>query len=131
MPVLVLLTSLAVFGQEPAPGVIAGTVLDASDLAIPGATVTAFRQDETLAGTVVTSSNGSFILSLPSGRYTVRATLQGFRPAGESGIELRSEARVDLRPFRLRVARGDIRFRGPQPEIKMLPLRHDRRRETN
>ena len=103
VPILVLLTSLATFGQEPAPGTIAGMVQDVSGAAMPGVRVTALRPDGTVAGAVATSANGSFILSLAAGRYTILATLQGFLPISVGGVELLSGSRVDLQPFRLRV----------------------------
>jgi hypothetical protein len=113
VPILVLLTSLAMSGQEPARGTIAGTVQDVSGSPLPGAAVTAMRPDGTVAGSAVTGANGSFTLSLPPGTYTILAPLPGFLP-DIRGIELRSGSRVDLQPFRLRVA--------PIPERRVRPM---------
>lgn len=116
VPILVLLTSLATFGQEPAPGVIAGTVQDVSGFPLPGATVTARQADGfVVAGSAVTSANGSFTLSLPPATYTIRATLQGFQSNEIGGIALRSGSRVNLQPLRLQV--------GPVVEVPGVPPR--------
>jgi outer membrane receptor protein involved in Fe transport len=74
--VLVLTTPLA--AQNPT-GTISGRVTDASDLAVPGATVTA--QSPNLQGqrTTVSSANGDYIIPhLPPGTYTVTVELSGF-----------------------------------------------------
>ena len=115
VPILVLLASLAMAGQEPARGAIAGTVQDVSGSPLPGATVTATRPDGTTAGSAVTSSSGSFTLSLPPGTYTIRATVQGFQPTAVGGIALRSGSRVDVQPLSLQVGPIPEQFRARPP----------------
>lgn len=68
---------------------LAGTVEDQQGGALPGATV-ALRQVETGATREAVSDNeGRFTLSaLPVGEYELRATLDGFRPLLQTGLQL-------------------------------------------
>jgi outer membrane receptor protein involved in Fe transport len=74
----VLLLSVPLFAQTPL-GTISGRVLDASNLAVPGVTVTATSPNLQGSRSTSTSTNGDFILpALPPGRYTVTFELAGF-----------------------------------------------------
>jgi hypothetical protein len=58
---------------------IAGTVRDASGLAVPGAEVTATQTDTSLVRTAVTSADGTYVLpSLPIGPYRLEIRNAGF-----------------------------------------------------
>src|SRR5580658_2039376 len=74
---------------------IAGTVRDASGLAVPGAEVTATQADTGLVRTAVTSSDGAYVLpSLPVGPYRMEIKKQGFSTYLQNGIVLQ----VDTAP---------------------------------
>jgi hypothetical protein len=66
---------------------INGTVRDAGNLVLPGATVTVTNEDTGLQRTAVASGDGTFIIpTLLPGVYTVRAELQGFQPSVRKGL---------------------------------------------
>jgi hypothetical protein len=67
--------------QEATTGTIAGQVIDAQQLGIPGATVTVTGEQG--SSTVVTDAEGNFLVPfLEPGRHTVGVELQVFgRPA--------------------------------------------------
>lgn len=70
---------------------INGTVRDADGGPLPGATVEAKNQGTGLVKTATSRADGGFtILDLPTGRYTVTATLSGFKTA------VREDIRIDL-----------------------------------
>src|ERR1700722_1954370 len=74
---------------------IAGTVRDASGLAVPGAEVTATQTDTSLVRTAVTSADGTYVLpSLPVGPYRMEIKKQGFSSYVQSGVVLQ----VDTAP---------------------------------
>ena len=65
--------------SQATTGNIEGRVLDPSEAAVPGATVTATNQQTGLEKTATTNDQGDFIvIFLPPGPYTVRATASGF-----------------------------------------------------
>jgi hypothetical protein len=69
---------------------IRGTVRDASQAVVPGATVTATNQDTGLTRASVSNADGLFSLpDLPVGRYQVTAELSGFKTAVRTGVALR------------------------------------------
>jgi hypothetical protein len=74
---------------------IAGTVRDASGLAVPGAEVTATQTDTGLVRTAVTSADGAYVLpSLPIGPYRIDIKKQGFSVYVQNGVVLQ----VDTAP---------------------------------
>ena len=82
---LILLTTIAfatrTFGQAT-EGSILGTVTDASDAAVAGATVTVASVQTNIARTSVTNDVGEFVVTnLPLGSYVVSAELSGFKKA--------------------------------------------------
>ncbi len=100
--------SLAVFAGSviaaSAQGVggIAGTVTDASGAVLPGATVTLTSAQGTVGGNreVFTDERGAYqFLRLVPGTYSVKASLQGFRPFTQAGITVNSDqtSRADAR----------------------------------
>ncbi len=79
-----LLTTLAfsigaLAQTQSTSGTIQGNVLDANGAAIPGASVEIKNVDTNFSRSIVTDEEGRFVaLSLPSGRYTVTVSKQGF-----------------------------------------------------
>src|SRR5580765_663512 len=70
---------------------VSGTVRDVDGGPLPGATVEARNQDTGLVQTATTRADGFYqIFSLPTGRYTLTASLSGFQTA------VRPEVRLDI-----------------------------------
>ena len=91
----VLLTASLARAQETTTGSIAGRVVDAQDLVVPGATVTVITPQG--PQTFVTDSEGRFFAPfLTPGVYEVKVELQGFRPVDRTNINVRLGQRVDL-----------------------------------
>ena len=66
-----------------------GRVTDESGAVLPGATVTVTQTATGLVRTVVTDSNGTYLISnLPTGPYRLEVMLQGFRSYVQTGIVL-------------------------------------------
>ena len=91
---VLLLTGGAVLAQT-VTGEIRGTVRDSSGGVLPGVTVTATNTETGLKRTETTNESGAFVFaSLPIGKYTVAAELQGFRKAERTGFELIADGRI-------------------------------------
>jgi outer membrane receptor protein involved in Fe transport len=98
--VLVLAAAGSAFGQETT-GTISGRVVDAQQLAVPGATVTVTGLQG--AKTAVTDADGRYAIPfLTPGTYSVKAELQGFKTAARTGIVVALGQTVDL-PFKLEI----------------------------
>src|SRR5262245_22288420 len=70
-------------------GTLVGQLRDGTGAVIPGATVVATHEGTGVSREAVTDANGEFVLSaLPSGAYTVRIELTGFKSLQNKGIEL-------------------------------------------
>ncbi len=68
-------------------GTVAGTVVDDSGAAIPGATVTVTNQGTGLEVMAITDEVGAYaIRNLQPGTYTLKASLQGFKEYVQTGI---------------------------------------------
>src|SRR5438445_11824369 len=68
---------------------ISGTVKDQTGGVLPGVDVVAKNLDTGLTRSAITNDQGLFtVTGLPPGRYEVRAALQGFSTAVQSGIML-------------------------------------------
>src|SRR5438552_253033 len=68
---------------------VSGRVEDASGGAIPGANVTVVSSETGAARTATTGEAGTYrVLSLPVGRYSVRAEAAGFKAVLQTGISL-------------------------------------------
>jgi hypothetical protein len=90
-----LAAAAAAWGQETTSGSLAGRVVDAQNLAVPGATVTVSSDQG--ARTYVTDAEGRFFAPyLTPGAYTVRVELQGFRPVEQQNVGLRLGQRLEL-----------------------------------
>jgi Carboxypeptidase regulatory-like domain len=76
-------------GAQIATAELNGRVTDESGAVLPGATVTVTQTATGLVRTVVTESNGTYLLSnLPTGPYRLEVMLQGFRTYVQTGIVL-------------------------------------------
>ena len=107
---------------------ITGLVTDQSGAAVPGVTVTAINQGTNVEYTAVTNATGSYdILSVPVGRYVVKAALTGFKTAATRPITLEAKqiARLDLK-MEVGAARGHRR--GDRPGARAPDRDGDRRR---
>jgi len=86
---LVLLTAAPALGQR-SNATVRGTVRDATQGVLPGATVTAVNEETGLTRSTVTNESGVYSLpDLPIGRYRVTAELSGFKMASRTGVTLR------------------------------------------
>ena len=98
--VVLLLLYFAGTGRGQVTASVSGTVEDASGGAVPGATVTVANLETGAARTATTSAAGTYrVLSLPVGRYDVRAEAAGFKAVLQTGIGLvvGEEAVVNLK----------------------------------
>ncbi len=78
---------------------IHGTVRDASGAAVPGAEVKATQTDTSVARTVTSITDGSFVLTaLPVGPYRMEVSRDGFSKAVQTGIVLQvnTDPEVDV-----------------------------------
>jgi hypothetical protein len=70
-------------------GQISGVVKDSTGAIVPGATVTATRQQTAAPQTTVTDASGYYNFpNLLPGRYNISAELQGFKTAVREGVQL-------------------------------------------
>src|SRR5438067_12877107 len=89
-PLVALIFLAAPADAQRSTGGIRGTVRDATQSVLPGATVTVSNEDTGLSRTVVTNSAGVYsVPDLPVGRYQVAAELQGFKAGSRTGVVLR------------------------------------------
>ncbi len=87
-------------GQQAVTGTITGTVLDASNAAVPGAQVTARSRSTGLERAAVSEEQGIYTLSLlPVGEYDVTAKAQGFNESkvGPVRVGVGQSLTLDLR----------------------------------
>jgi hypothetical protein len=101
--VLTLLGPVTLLKAQVTTATLIGLVRDASGAVIPGATVVASHEGTGVARESVTDARGEFVLSaLPSGSYTVRIELSGFKTARTEGIQL-GVGQTVRQPFTLEV----------------------------
>lgn len=93
--------------QQSANGTISGTVLDANQDVVQGATVTLETTSGTPPRSVQSGSDGQFIFTLlPSDTYTITVNAPGMKPFSSAGITLHpSEAHI-MTPISLAVSGG-------------------------
>jgi hypothetical protein len=85
-------------------GQIGGTVIDSSNAAVPGATVTVRNTATQVTREAVSDGTGAFVVTnLLAGTYDLRVTLTGFRTYEQRGINLSATERIALPPVRLEV----------------------------
>jgi hypothetical protein len=101
---LIVAGGASVGAQDTTTGSIAGTVVDAQNLPVPGATVDVLSPQGSHSFT--TDSSGKFFAPfLVPGQYEVKVTLTGFRSIDRKDIQVRLGQRVDLT---LPMAVGDM-----------------------
>lgn len=100
---------LAILAAQPAvhaqliTGSVTGSVVDASQAAIPGASVTLTNLGTGITQAVTSDASGNYqFLQLPPGTYRLEATLQGFSTFRRDGIIVEA-ARSSSVPIQLRV----------------------------
>src|SRR5262250_2364420 len=78
-------------------GVIQGTVLDESSAVVAGASVEVKNTDTNLTKTLTTDSDGRFVfLQLPSGRYTLTVSKQGYATLAQENLSLTVGQEINL-----------------------------------
>jgi len=81
--------TLASIASAQVSATISGRIEDASGASIPSVTVTVINVETGAARTVTADSTGNYsVLSLPVGRYDVKADKTGFKTALSTGINL-------------------------------------------
>jgi hypothetical protein len=96
------LMSPSAFGQTTAS--LSGTVADASQGVLPGATVTAINTETGVETTATANNSGVYNFpSLQPGTYNVRASKEGFQAKTTTDVRLRIASQNNL-PFALEVA---------------------------
>jgi hypothetical protein len=99
----VLALASGVHGQG-LTGQMSGSVVDASDSVLPGASVTVVNMGTQATRTVTTDQNGVFtVTELLAGRYELTVTLSGFKTYVQRDIVVSANERVALRPIALEV----------------------------
>lgn len=95
-----LLFSVDSASAQVTTAAVAGRVLDADGLALPGVTIIVRHPETGLQRQTTTDAQGRYTVgALPPGDYELRAELSGFRPMVRSGVSLTiaQTAVVDLR----------------------------------
>jgi Carboxypeptidase regulatory-like domain len=70
-------------------GTIIGVITDSTGSVMPGATITLTNTGNGLIRTVITDANGEYTApSLPTGKYTVKAELSGFKTVTTPNVDL-------------------------------------------
>jgi hypothetical protein len=94
--ILMAATPSATFAQA-VTGTLLGTVKDSSGAVIAGAKVTVTNEGTGFTRTVVSDTLGEYTTpSIPTGRYTVLAEMQGFKASALSGVEVGVDQRVRI-----------------------------------
>ncbi len=90
LAILLALAAVPAFAQtDVTTSRISGTVEDASGAPLPGVTIEATNTETGLVQVAVTDEQGFFrVLNLPTGTYTITATLDGFATATAPNVRL-------------------------------------------
>jgi len=98
--VVILLTQVSSSFSQTLYGSIVGTVSDASNAIIPGATITAKSKETGVTRTAISNAEGGFSIStIQGGIYAVEVRKEGFRVSRQENIEITANTltRVDLK----------------------------------
>jgi len=119
---------------------IEGVLRDSSGAVLPGVAIVAKHRDTGLIREVVSGANGRFVMpGLPLGRFEVRASLSGFKPAVKPGVPVvlgvaavvnlvlepgvrNEEITVLAEGSKVQTGTGELSFLVGEQEIKDLPL---------
>ena len=86
---LLVLTTTSALSAQVTTATLYGVVRDSTASSLPGALVSVVNQGTGLSREAVTDVSGEFALTaLPSGRYTLRIELQGFKTYTNDSLEL-------------------------------------------
>jgi hypothetical protein len=100
---LVAIAAAAVFGQAVF-GVIRGSVVDSTGLAVPAAKVSVLNQNTREVRSVSTGPQGDFVVpALIPAPYTITVEAQGFKKLRKQDVLLTAQERLDAGQFRLEV----------------------------
>src|SRR5436190_7888119 len=86
-------------------GTVTGTVKDPQGGVIPGATVTLTSESRgTKLPDAVTNEGGNFqFVNVPPDKYTIQATMSGFKPAKQSGVSVSPGDRQEVGIFTIEI----------------------------
>src|SRR5512132_2362804 len=118
---LIFATAGAVLAQSQATtGNIEGRVLDPTQAAVPGATITATNQLTGLEKSATSSDEGTFTISfLPPGPYTVRANATGFSQAEVKDVTVTVGGRTPLEvKLTVGAASGSVTITSEAPAVE-------------
>ena len=98
---LVLASSPAI--AQITTGTVSGTVRDAQEAVIPGATVVLISETRgTKSAPAVTNETGTYIFpNVTADTYTVEVSLEGFKTARRTGVAVSGADRVGIPPITL------------------------------
>ena len=86
---LVFLSAIPGFPQTAETGAITGVVTDPAGAVVTNAKITVSSEGTQDSHSALSGGNGSFVISLlPPGRYTVRASQQGFKELVRTGVTI-------------------------------------------
>ena len=92
---LVMLSCSATLQAQTSLGQISGTVTDATNSLVAGASITATETRTNQTYTATTDGSGYFVITnLPIGDYTVEVKSTGFRGERRSGIAITADAKI-------------------------------------
>jgi hypothetical protein len=104
LALLVCLSSASIALGQGATGTLAGTVVDGTGAALPGATVNATEANTGSVRTVVSNEEGLFrMAALNPGRYSITVELANFRTLNVADIDLASAEVRDLGKLSLEI----------------------------
>jgi len=138
--VFLLLCFIPLYSGAQVSASLSGRVVDPTGAAVPGATITATDSDTGAVRTAETNLSGMYqLLSLPVGRYEVRAKKDGFAEAVRTGIllvvgqaatadmslkigQVTEEVKVESNVSMVNTTTQDISGLVGEKEVKALPL---------
>jgi hypothetical protein len=107
--VVLAMTTVATSQTQITTGTIQGTVTDANGAIVPGANVEIKNLDTNLSRTLTTDEGGRFVaLALPSGKYSVTVSKQGFATGVAESINLTVGQALNL-PVTMKISQVEER----------------------
>lgn len=91
------LSAPALHAQAIHEGKLTGTIAGEDDAVLPGATVEISSPALMAARAATTSANGTYVfINLPAGRYTVTASLAGFKTVVQENVDIAPDTTITL-----------------------------------